>query len=616
MSDDTTPAQLVSPDGAVALQFRLAPAGPKWEDDQDCPFYRISYRGRPVTEWSRLGLELGGAAEFNSGFAVAAVEREDHTGSWQPLYGERAEVRDDYRAMRVVLQETIAPQRTLWLEFRCYPEGAAFRYVIPAQRGLTDLSITREKTEFIFPERTEGYVEYHVEGEYFRMDLAQLDRACERPLTLAYADGGYACLHEASCIDFSRMMLGPVRGRCGVASNLSGTVRGTTPFATPWRAFIVGDTPGDLLERNDLILNLNEPCAIADTSWIKPGKTIREVTLSTAGGFACVDYAVERGLDYIHYDAGWYGHEYMDRPDARKVDLDPLRVGGNPNHGGLDLPKVVEYAKSKGIGVWLYVNRRHLERQLDDLLPLYESWGIKGIKPGFVQVGPQEWTRWLHDLIRKAAKHHLMVDVHDGYRPTGFSRTYPNFLTQEGVRGNEHMPTSRHNCTLPFCRYPGGAADYTPCYYCERIKTTHAHQLALPVVFYSPAMYLFWYDRPDAYQGEAEVEFWHDLPTVWDETRVLQGEIGEYASVARRTGTTWFVGTITNENARTLTVDLGFLTPGIDYTAFVCEDGDLADATRTHVNLRHLTARSGDTVTATLAPNGGQGIRLVPKTPA
>jgi alpha-glucosidase len=604
---------LLSPDQAIELSFRLAPAGPKWEHEQDCPYYRVTHRGRVVAEWSRLGLELGGAAEFNSGFKVVEVQREEQQSSWQPIYGERAEVRDAFRQMRVILRETIPPHRTLWLEFRCYPEGAAFRYVVPEQEGIADISITREKTEFVFPEHTEGYVEYHVEGEYQRLDLTNLDRPCERPLTLAYADGGYACLHEAACIDFSRMLLAPLRGRCGVTSALSGTVRGTAPFGTPWRVFIVGDRPGDLLERNDLIRNLNEPCAIEDTSWIKPGKTIREVTLSTAGGIACVDFAVARGLDYIHYDAGWYGHEYMDRPDARKVALDPLRVGGNPEHGGLDLPRVVEYATSKGIGVWLYVNRRHLERQMDELLPLYESWGIKGIKPGFVQVGPQEWTRWLHDLVRQAAKHHLMVDVHDGYRPTGFSRTYPNFLTQEGVRGNEHMPTSRHNCTLPFCRYPAGAADYTPCYYNERVKNTHAHQLALPVVFYSPAMYLFWYDQPAAYQGEPEVEFWHDLPTVWDETNVLMGEIGEYVSVARRTGATWYIGTITNENGRDLEVPLGFLDQGIEYDAFVCADGDSEDSSRTHVAVRSLTLGAADTIHARLAAHGGQGVRLVPK---
>ncbi|MBT3289952.1 MAG: alpha-glucosidase, partial [Victivallales bacterium] len=363
MSDSMTPLSLVSPDGAVELRFRLAPAGPKWEDDRGCPFYQVTYHGRMIAAWSRLGLELGGTAEFNSGFAVAGVERETHAATWQPVYGERAEIQDRYHGLRVVLRETIPPYRSLWLEFRCYPEGAAFRYVIPEQEGVDEVAITREKTQFVFPERTEGYVEYHVEGEYQRLDLAELGQVCERPLTLAYAGGGYACLHEAACIDYSRMLLGPLRGRCGVTSVLSGTVRGTTPCATPWRVLIVGDTPGDLLERNDLVRNLNEPCAIEDTSWIKPGKTIREVTLSTAGGIACVDFAADRGLDYIHYDAGWYGHEYMDRPDAREVSLDPLRVGGNPDHGGLDLPQVVAYAKSKGIGVWLYVNRRHLERQ-------------------------------------------------------------------------------------------------------------------------------------------------------------------------------------------------------------------------------------------------------------
>jgi alpha-glucosidase len=273
---------------------------------------------------------------------------------------------------------------------------------------------------------------------------------------------------------------------------------------------------------------------------------------------------------------------------------------------------VIQYARERGVGVWLYVNRRALERQMDELLPLYARWGIVGIKPGFVQVGPQEWTNWLHTLVRKAAQHRLLVDVHDEYRPTGFSCTYPNLLTQEGVRGNEHMPTARHNVTLPFTRFPAGAADYTFCYYSDRIKTTHAHQLALPVIFYSPLQFLFWYDKPDAYQGEPEIAFWEHLPTVWDETRVVQGEIGETITVARRKGAEWYVGSATNEWARELSIPLSFLEPGASYLADVYGDAPDGETSRTGVAIERRTVNAETVVVARLAPSGGHAMRLVP----
>jgi alpha-glucosidase len=216
-------------------------------------------------------------------------------------------------------------------------------------------------------------------------------------------------------------------------------------------------------------------------------------------------------------------------------------------------------------------------------------------------------------LVRKAARYHLMVDVHDEYRPTGFSRTYPNFLTQEGVRGNEHMPTARHNVTLPFTRYPAGAADYTPCYYSKGIKTTHAHQLALPGVFYSPAMFLFWYDRPGDFQGEAEIEFWDHLPTVWDDTRVVRGEIGNFVTIARQRGKEWYVGSLTNEEARELEIPLAFEEEGASYLASVYSDAEQDDPTRTHVRLSQRLVDSSTILKAMMAPNGGQAIRIVPK---
>jgi alpha-glucosidase len=326
---------------------------------------------------------------------------------------------------------------------------------------------------------------------------------------------------------------------------------------------------------------------------------IREVTLSTKGGKQCVDFAVARGLQYIEYDAGWYGHEYDDASDATRVSPDPDRIRNIPDHGGLDLPEVIRYARERGIGVILYVNRRALERQLDTILPLYRKWGVAGMKFGFVNVGPQPWSEWLHKAIAKAGEHNLLVDVHDAYRPSGFARTYPNLLTQEGIRGNEHMPDARHNTTLPFTRFIGGAGDYTICYYSQRLKTKRSHQLALAVVNYSPLQFMFWYDKPSAYNGEPEVEFFKHVPTVWDDTKVLSGAIGEHIVVARRSGRDWFVGAITNAEARTVRVPLSFLEAGRRYTATVYAEG---------VSTRAVDA-SG-VLELALAGSGGAAIRI------
>ncbi|CAG0928421.1 hypothetical protein PLCT1_00732, partial [Planctomycetaceae bacterium] len=391
------------------------------------------------------------------------------------------------------------------------------------------------------------------------------DYESERPLTVELPGGTYLAIGEAGLVDHARMKFIHVPEEPNtIGVRLFGPVTATSPYATPWRFIMVADSPGELLERNDLVLNLNEPCQISDTRWIKPGKVMREITLSTTGAEACIDFCAAHGIEYVEFDAGWYGYEYSHTSDASRVDVDPRR---NPAKD-LDLQRIMAYARQKNVGVFLYVNHRALENQIDEILPIYERWGIAGLKFGFVHVGSDRWTHWLHEAVRKAARHHLMVDVHDEYRPTGYSRTYPNLLTQEGVYGNECMPEATLNATLPFTRFLAGAADYTICYYHQAgirnvagIKTTSAHQLALAVIYYSPLQFIFWYDKPSDYQGEPEVAFFEHLPTEWDTTKVVLGEIGRYAAVARRRDSTWFVGAITNNDARTLTIPLSFLQP-------------------------------------------------------
>jgi alpha-glucosidase len=367
---------------------------------------------------------------------------------------------------------------------------------------------------------------------------------------------------------------------------------------------IVGDRPGDLLERNYLVLNLSPPSAVSDTSWVKPGKVMRDPTLTTKVSKEIIDFAETAALSYVHLDAGWYGPERDPNSDATLVD--PKRVQE------LDLAEIVRYGEEKGVGVLVYVNGIALKRQLNELLPLYEQWGLKGIKFGFVKVGPQAETQWISDALKQAAGHHLMINIHDGFRATGLQRTYPNLMTVEGIRGNEHMPTAEHNCTLPFTRYVTGCGDYTVCYYNNRIQTTHAHQLAMSVISFSPLQWIFWYDRPDMYHGEPEIEFFREVPTVWDETRVIHGEIGKYATIARRSGNEWFVGTINGSSARNLEIPLSFLSPNKEWIARVYLDDGKVD-TRTQVGIKDHIVNNTSMLDAQLVPSGGQAIWIQPK---
>ncbi|MDA0750846.1 MAG: glycoside hydrolase family 97 catalytic domain-containing protein, partial [Verrucomicrobia bacterium] len=286
------------------------------------------------------------------------------------------------------------------------------------------------------------------------------------------------------------------------------------------------------------------------------------------------------------------------------------------------------YANERGIGILLYVNRRALERQLDELLPLYQQWGVKGLKYGFVNVGSQTHTSWLHEAIRKAAAHQLMVDVHDEYRPTGYSRTYPNFMTQEGIGGDETAPTNEQTLTILFTRMLAGAGDNTICYYDDRVdrNASHAYQLAKAVCFYSPWQFFYWYDRPEGSPrrkggaggqkgvigDEPELEFYKNVPTVWDDTKVLQGSIGQYAVMARRSGSEWFIGCMNSGEGRTFDIALDFLNPEREYLAHVYSDDEQIQ-TRTRVRIDRLEVNATTVLTMQIGKQGGQAVHIMPK---
>ncbi len=612
---------LESPDGNVAVTFDLKDIG----EQPSCPTYAVTYNDRLVIADSRLGFEIKDAAPLQAGFEIVEVSRTSHDSMYSPVYAERETIRDHYNQLVAELRESDPPHRRLRLTFRAYNEGAAFCYTLPQQDALKNFVISAEKTLFSFARDHTSYAVYSAQGEYSKVPLSRIKNNCERPLTVEIDEGLFASVTEARLVDYARMRLSPEQGRpLTLVSSLHGQVDASAPMTTPWRVIMLGRTPGELLERNYLLLNLNEPCAIDDTSWIKPGKVIREVTLTTTGGRACVDFAVKHNLQYVEFDAGWYGEENSDESDARTISVDPKR-----SKGPLDLHQVIDYAKQRGIGIILYVNHKALERQLDEILPLYEKWGIKGVKYGFVQVGSQRWTAWLHEAVRKAARHHLMVDIHDEYRPTGYSRTYPNLMTQEGIAGDETKPSNSLTLTILFTRMLAGAGDNTICYYDPRVddNASHAYQLAKSVCFYSPWQFLYWYDRPSSSPrraggagggnnvigDEPELEFFDHVHTVWDDTKVIHGRIGEYVVLARRSGESWFIGCMNGNDPQTFEVPLDFLDKDRRYIAHIYSD-DPAVNTRTHVKISRRIVDSSSVLKVELSPHAGQTIRIHPAT--
>ena len=609
---------LLSPDGRIQVTVNLVK-----ESQQSRLKYAVMYDETLVIKESSISFGAANGETIGAHLrSLGDPEFESSDNTWKPVYGERKIVRGHYNQLQVVLVDDVTGHE-LQIEFRCYDAGVAFRTTLKAAEADPNIHITEERSEFRFLDDHIAWCAVRAQDQYYERLLSEIRGPVERPLTIKLDDQLYAVVAEAGLVDYAVMYLRrSMEDPTCIVSDLGSEVQADGQLRTPWRVVMLGNSPGELLENNDLILNLSEPCAIADTSWIKPGKVLRDITLSTKGATACVDFAAKHNLQYVELDAGWYGPENSDSSDATTVTLDTAR-----SDGPLDLPYIIDYAAERGIGIILYVNRRALESQLDEILPLYKSWGVKGVKYGFVQTGSQQWTAWLHEAVRKAAEHELMVDIHDEYRPTGYSRTYPNLMSQEGVRGDEATPTSKQAITTLFTRNLAGAADHTICYFDPRVKRhwTHSHQLAKAVCTYSPWQFLFWYDSPlvldhrknhlTPFVETPELEFFAQVPTVWDETRVIHGEIGEYVVIARRSGQDWFVGAMNADEGRELIVSCDFLDSEHQYKARLYSD-DLSVDTATRVRVDEKVVDAKTRLNISMQPNGGQAIWLTPAEPA
>jgi alpha-glucosidase len=585
--------------------------------------------------------------DFSGNLSILNVENSTVNTQWNSNFGELSSVPDNYNQLKVYLKLGTAKMNIIC---RAYNEGVAFSYEVPKQDSILEIGLD-EKIHYNFekdynvwstPKRNKGVLT--AQGTYRKIPLTTLEEGCERPLLIDMGSNLKVALAEAKLVDYARLSYNKVTAsKYSILSSLDGkmeeqkqdTITGAViaerkiegskvhkklPFQSPWRVVMIAENTGKLLENNYIIQNLNDASKIEDESWIKPGKVLRETTLTTQGGKAAIDFVLSHNMQYVLFDAGWYGNEMDDTSDATTITLDP-----NRSKGPFDIEAITKYAKEKEIRVILYVNRRALEKQLDEVLPLFKKWGVAGIKYGFVRVGDQDATSWMHEAVKKAAKYEMIIDIHDEYRPTGFSRTYPNLLTQEGIGGDETTVTNEQTLIHMFTRLLAGAADNTICYYNARVNKmgSHASQLAKSVCLFSPLQFLYWYDKPAASPekldglwgdtrhigNEPELEFFKNVPTTWDETKVLHSQIGKLGVIARRKGKDWFVGGINGAEAKEVKLDFSFLTKGNIYTAKLYTDDETVE-TRTKVKISELEITSETILKLDIKVNNGLAIHI------
>ena len=601
---------LLSPNGKFQANF---------EQTAEKPFvttYALSYENEAVLETSRLGLNLDNRC-WEMALGMRTLPQYD---SWMdPMEWDSVSAvtnHGEYNALTIYLSrkpeqpiEPTAPMGNakiagkdglvhsnyrLNIEVRLYNEGLAFRYFFPEHPAAIFHKVIADETTYALPAGTMTYAEQWAQAGFEHIPFDAISRPVEMPL-LCHKDNLWTAILTADVDDWCLSKLKAEGFQ--LKTEMYSPVDLVTYYWTPWKIIMAAHTPGAILEKSVALVDGLNPEPVGDFSWVKPGKIMRETTLTMEGAKATIDFCAAHNIQYMLFDWLWYVPCTSHDGDATKV-IDRL-----------DMPEVCRYAASKGVGIWLYVNQHALMKQARELFPILREWGVVGVKSGFVQYASHRWSVWLHDLVRLAAENHLMMNIHDEYRPTGFSHTYPNLLTQEGICGNEEFPDGDHDVRLAFTRMLCGAADYTICYYDKRLRNTHGHQLAASMVYESPLVTLFWYDKPQYYTNEPEISWFEQLPTTWDETRVLDGDPESYILIARRKGDTWFVAALNNGTERDIVFDISSifnLQSSIAYTLY--EDNDKVN-TKTHIGITEKKIkklnRKNSRIPLHLKANGG-----------
>lgn len=644
--------KLSSPDQATILEFSLTESG--------APQYKVSHNGASVLEPSLLGFEFEDLKGMTDGFEVIGSEEHSTDTSWEQPWGEFKTIRDHHNELVVHLKETEGEQRLMDLKFRLFDDGLGFRYAFPKQKHMDSVKISNELTQFTFPQNHDvWWIPVHAENSYYeslyKKSPMNTTDIINTPATFETKDGLYLALHEANLTDFASMTLLKSKDN-QYESDLVPWANGVkvyaqTPFETPWRTLIIGEQPGDLV-RSTLMLNLNEPSKIEDLSWIKPSKYIGiwwgmhlekyswgqgdKHGATTENTKRYIDFAAKHGLDGVlveGWNVGWDGDWTADgRAFSFTQPYPDFDIEAISEYAAMNNVRLIGHHETAGAS-------KHYEDQLEDAFKLYNRIGVNAVKTGYVNkyLDKKEWhdgqygVRHYRKVIETAAKYHIMIDNHEPVKGTGLQRTYPNLMTQEGGRGQEYNAWSadggnppEHTTILPFTRMLSGPMDFTPGNFDfsyetpnkAMVPTTLAKQLALYVTMFSPLQMAS--DLPENYEGKPAFQFIKDVPEIWSETVVPNAEIGKYVTMARKDwdGPDWYLGAITNADARQLQVPLTFLDENTSYTAQIYEDGEGANykSNPYPINITTKTVDRNTTLELHLAAGGGTAIRFTPVT--
>jgi alpha-glucosidase len=639
--------RVASPDGQIVITLTGA------DSSGGNLSYSVDFHGRQLFAPSKLGLDMQGQAPLGPGMHITRSKTTAVDESYSIPVGKTSTVRDHYKGMQADFED--AGGRKLAIEARAFDDGVAFRYIVPAQPGIHNARIAGELTEFsyvkdavTYPLVVEGFGSSYEDEYQLRMVsglhgnwLVALPYLANEPgigwVAITEANiGKYAGMYLSHSKPFSRTVhavLAPHRDADGTLDPKGIAVETTAPFSSPWRVMMIADEPVKLIESN-IILNLNPPSKIADTSWIKAGKAAwdwwsgDEATdvsftpgMNTATMKHYIDFASASGFPYMLIDAGWA------MPDPNLPPNGPHQGDITRVQPNIDMPELVRYAKEKNVRLWLWAHWTSVNKYMDQAFPLFEKWGIAGVKIDFMNRDDQWMVDWYQRVVATAAEHHLMIDYHGAFKPDGLRRTWPNLMTREGVMGLEYLRVSArvtpaHNATLPFTRMLAGPMDYTPGAFDNRTLdtfvarskkpmslSTRAQQLALYVVFESPLEMVS--DYPEHYAGQQDFDFIKRVPSTWDDVHAIGGMPMQWVSLARRSGRDWYVGSLTDWDARDIKIPLDFLGDG-KYEAEIYADAPDAAENPTHTAISNQTVDRTMVLDVHMAPGGGNAMWVHP----
>ena len=655
---------VTSPDGRIEVLFGLL-AG--------VPYYSIRRDGAGIILPSKMGFVFSKDAPLNARLSIADSEQTSFDETWTQPWGEVKTIRDHHDELRIQLSDGGTTPRELVVVFRAFDDGVGFRYELPEQPHLGEFEIMDEQTEFALSGNHQAWWIEAFQPNRFEYlynntplgELAQAGRSVHTPFTLQTDQGLYLSLHEAALVNYSSMTLQAGENLVFKANLVPWSdgvlVKGKTPLKTPWRTIQIAERPEDLIT-SYLILNLNEPNALGDVSWIKPAKYIGvwwgmhvgkwtwgsgpQHGATTENTKAYLDFAAKYGFSGVlveGWNLGWDGDWTV---NGDQFDF-------TTPYPDFDLKWLADYAKERGVRIIGHhetaVAIANYEAQMEEAFALYQSLGINTVKTGYVgwgqgiqrydEQGNLAGREWHHGqymvdhhqkVIETAARYGIMINAHEPVKDTGLRRTYPNFLTREAGRGQEYNAWDAeggnppdHVTILPFTRLLAGPMDYTPGILDltfdeyrpdNQVNHTLAKELALYVVIYSPLQMAA--DLIENYEDQPAFQFILDVPVDWEETRILHAQIGDFITTVRRErdGDEWFLGSITDENPRTLEARLDFLEPGRTYVAEVYSDGEGANwKTNPYpLDIRRYLVNAATPFTMDLAPGGGQAVRFYP----